>query len=93
MNNCIVIKETDEITDTDDGKRLECFTVFKGKRIWSFGLFRDPSLPPMIDKVLQEMEFWEKKKHSPYREDLGLSLQVGANKEMLEDMRNPSCLQ
>ena len=59
MNNCIVIKETDEITDTDDGKRLECFTVFKGKRIWSFGLFRDPSLPPMIDKVLQEMEFWE----------------------------------
>ena len=59
MNNCIVIKETDEITDTDDGKRLECFTVFKGKRIWSFGLFRDPSLPQMTDKVLQEMEFWE----------------------------------
>ena len=59
INDCIVIKEVNGIITADDGKLLECFTVFKGKRIWSFGLFRDPSLPQMTDKVLQKMEFWE----------------------------------
>lgn len=59
MNDCIVIKEVNDINGAVDGKLLECFTVFKGKRIWSFGLFRDPSLPQMTDKVLQKMEFWE----------------------------------
>ncbi len=59
LNDCIVIKEMNGIISEDDGKLLECFTVFKGKRIWSFGLFRDPILPQMTDKVLQKMEFWE----------------------------------
>lgn len=59
INDCIVIKEVNGIITADDGKLLECFTVFKGKRIWSFGLFRDPILPQMTDKVLQKMEFWE----------------------------------
>lgn len=59
MNDCIVIKEVNDINCAVDGKLLECFTVFKGKRIWSFGLLRDPSLPQMTDKVLQKMEFWE----------------------------------
>ncbi len=59
INDCIVIKEMNGFISEDDGKLLECFTVFKGKRIWSFGLFRDPILPQMTDKVLQEMEFWE----------------------------------
>ncbi len=59
MNDCIVIKEVNDINSAVDGKLLECCTVFKGKRIWSFGLFRDPSLPQMTDKVLQKMEFWE----------------------------------
>lgn len=59
LNDCIVIKEANETNAANDDSILECFTVFKGKRIWSIGLFRDPSLPQMTDKVLQEMEFWE----------------------------------
>ena len=58
-NDCIVIKEANETNAANDDSILECFTVFKGNRIWSIGLFRDPSLPQMTDKVLQEMEFWE----------------------------------
>jgi hypothetical protein len=54
---CTVIKCKE--TDVEDGKVMELIHVFKGKRMWSIGLFRDSVMSGITDIVLSQMKFFD----------------------------------
>lgn len=54
---CTVIKCKEK--DVEDGKVMEVINVFKGKRMWSIGLFHDADMPGITDKVLGQMRFFD----------------------------------